>query len=485
MLSFDISDKKIRVVKGELSGGKIKIVDTITIDIPQGIIINGFIQELTKLVSIISERLRDKRFFDKEAVVCLSSSQVVFREINVPKAKGAQLSSMVQNRVKSDMGINDDYNISFTVVGEAKEGNSVVNKVLAIACPNEIVLGIKRLFNMLSLPIKSVSVSCNCISRIVLSDNRNKDRMPLLVIQIEDDFLNLNLYEKNQLVFSKVVSIEKDDYNSEDYIYEALNENVFRMIQFNRARDGEGIRDIVFYGDVSDYIKLTRSIEQQDVRTHILAVPNQVSGYEKFEFTDFANAIGAMFKNKKETEKTNLLELDYKYEKEKVTGEFYKTLISVFVLCVAIVVAGFIVLGTYEKSQDKELNRINSDIEANQSELLETKQKENQLAQIKGYVDGVIQANNALTSNKILNSDIFNTIRNCMGNTGKILGTDYSSGVLTLTISATSKEAPANIVEKLTKTERFENIGYEGFKIISSNNVEFVIAIVLKAGDVE
>ena len=87
MLSFDFSDKQIRVVKGDLVGGKIRIAGAMVIDVPNGVIINGFIQELSKLVTIVSERLRDNRFYDKEAVISLSSKPDSFRELKVPKAK--------------------------------------------------------------------------------------------------------------------------------------------------------------------------------------------------------------------------------------------------------------------------------------------------------------------------------------------------------------------------------------------------------------
>ena len=87
MLSFDFSDKQIRVVKGELVGGKIKIAGAMVIDLPSGVIINGFIQELSKLVSIVNEQLIHNKFTDKEAVISLSSSQIVFRELKVPKEK--------------------------------------------------------------------------------------------------------------------------------------------------------------------------------------------------------------------------------------------------------------------------------------------------------------------------------------------------------------------------------------------------------------
>lgn len=485
MLSFDFSDKQIRVVKGELVGGKIKIAGAMVIDLPSGVIINGFIQELSKLVSIVNEQLIHNKFTDKEAVISLSSSQIVFRELKVPKAKGNQLFAMVKNQMQSDMGVSDDYNITYTVVGEAKEDNMVVNKILAAACPNDMIIGIKRMFNMLSLPLKSISINCNCISRIVLADPRNKDKMPLLAVQIDDNFLNLNLYENNQLAFSRVVPIDKEDYGGiEDYVYQALNENVFRMIQFNKARGGIGIKDVIFYGNVSDYIKLTRSIEQQDVKTNILAVPNQIVGYEKFEFAAYANAIGAMLKGKKDTEKTNLLEVDSAKGREQVTNGFYKTLIAAFVITAAMGVAGYFGLDYYNNSIKDQTQTIQDEIESpkNKKSLKELASADVYFNKLKTYYGGVDIANQTLASNKVLTQDVFDEIIKQLNGKAKIGEIVYKPGELHIKFIASDKNYPATMVENLHKCGKFAQVLYYGIDPgrPTDKEWEFEVTICLK-----
>ena len=495
MLSFDISDKKIQVVKGELAGGKIKIAGAMTIDIPEGVIINGFVQELSKLVAIVSERLRENRFTDKEAVVTLSSSQVVFRELKTPKAKGNSLYSMIKSQIHNEMGISDEYNITYTIVGEEKENNTSVYKILAAACPNEIVIGITRLFNMLSIPIRNISINCNSISRIVLADPKSKDKMPLLTVQIDENFLNLNLYENNQLAFSRVVPISKEDYGIDDYIYQALNENVFRMIQFNRARgSSRGIKDVIFYGDVSDYIKLTRAIEQQDVKTHILAVPSSISGYERFEFALFANAIGAMLKGKKETERTNLLEIESTKARDQATGGFYKSLIATFVLC-GLLVGG---VTTFFKMQDSNVTKEKDEIvEYNESKevankLAELSKQESMLATVKNYVEGLESATAALQSNKILDQQLMNDIRATMkdGETslGKIVEATYEQGKILIKIESEDKDYPAMIAKNIDDSDKFYAVVYNGLARTEEGTevkYETEMTIVLKEGSAE
>lgn len=496
MLSFDISDKKIRIVKGDASSGKIKIAGAMSIDVPDGVIINGFIQELSKAVTVISERLRDNRFTDKEAVVTLSSSQIVFREFNIPKGKGNALYSMIKSQIQNDMGLSENYNITYTIVGETKENNASVYKILAAACPNDIVLGITRLFNMLSLPIRSIAINCNSISRIVLSDPRNSQRMPLLAIQVDSNFLNLNLYENNHLAFSRVVPISKEDYNSDDYVYQALNENVFRMIQFNRARGSSvGIKDVIFYGDVSDYIKLTRSIEQQDVKTHILSVPQTITGYERFEFALYANAIGAMMKGKKELERTNLLEIESTVSKEKVSGGILKSIISTFLVS-AIIAGG--VFGYFKWQEIDNKNKRDDIIAENESpkvkkQLQTLADDEAKLASTQSFVYRLIGSSKALASNKVVNKAIMDELRGCMkegqpDELGHIKEFSYKGGLITMKIECPNKDFPVKIVEDINTKENYYAYGYSGINRKESEGkvtFETTISVQLKEGTIE
>lgn len=61
MLSFDITDKTIRIVKGVESGGKIKISDAVTIDIEDNSIENGTISDVPALANKIGEVLKAKK----------------------------------------------------------------------------------------------------------------------------------------------------------------------------------------------------------------------------------------------------------------------------------------------------------------------------------------------------------------------------------------------------------------------------------------
>lgn len=487
MLSFDITDRQLKIVKGAHSGGKIRISHSCILDVPEGYITNGNIDNVQGLATLINDTLRDKKMGDKEAVVSLSSNQIVFKELNIPKAKSEQFLTMVQNQMQHSMGIADNYSISYSIVGEVEEEKSNALKVLATACPFSLVDSYRKLFNMLSIQLRAVNVSCNCITRIVLSDHKNKDRMPLLVVQIDDKFLSLNLYEKGQLAFSRFITIDKEDYDGEDYLMEALNENVFRMIQFNKSRGGKGISDVIFYGDVRDYIRLTNNLDQMEIKTHILEVPNQITGFENFEFTLFANAIGAMFKRQKETERINLLEVDSSTGRQGGASAFVKTLAILFAINVIVLAAIVFAISAQNTKIIEDTQEIQTYID---SPAVNEKQRkivlqEAMLGKIKLYNIGALNANNALATKAPLIREVFDAIDKCaVGNADVIDSLIYSTGMINITVSTIDQNFPANFVEKLVNLDYFANVEYAGYSGYD-NAIVYSLVLNLKAGVIE
>jgi len=312
MLSFDITDRNIRIIKGAESGNKIKISSAATLDLEDGLIANGHVKDVPRLATLVNGVLKKSKMFDKEAIVSISSNLTIFKELRVPAAKEAEFAKKVKSEMQAALNIDDSYSISYIVVGDDGEKNEAgesLQKVLATACPYEIVECYRKVFQMLGISLKSVMIGCNCITKVLLADTRVRSKMPLLAVQIDPNFISLNLYEKNQLTFSRFASIDPADYgNSADYVFEAVNENIFRMIQFFKSRSrGETLENIIFYGDTREYVRLTNELEKMDLKANLISVPPQIHGYENLEFSLYANAIGAMFKRNPTTEKVNLL----------------------------------------------------------------------------------------------------------------------------------------------------------------------------------
>lgn len=490
MLSFDISDRQINIVKGENSSNKIKIAKSFALQIPDDMIINGEVVNPSGMAELLMSTLRNEQMNDKEAIVTFSSNSIVFKELVVPKAKGNEFLSMVQNHMSQEMGITDEYSISYTVVGDAGEENPGSVKVLATACPSSVVDGFRKLFNLMNINLRSVNIGCNSIARIVLADKSNLDKMPLLVCQLDDNFLGLTLFENGQMAFARYVPLSPEDYDSEDYVLEALNENIFRMEQFNKARGGPGLSHVILYGVIEDYIKIVDALDNLDIKASVLGVPAQITGFENFEFTIFANAIGALYKRDKKTERINLLEVD------SFTGKGDSGLSSMLTTAGVFVAASAIIIGAATAFIHLRETSINHDIKEKDEEIAKCNAKIAENAKLqtrldiindyKKYID-VAQKN--IESLPRVDKEKFDDIDKIIKDKGQKYGGfefDLEQGTATVTdVYISGKEDIKDLVDEIQKLKYVERVKFPGYETDDESKKLKISNLEIKFAEVE
>ncbi len=470
MLSFDITDRHVRIIRGTEAHGKIKVSDASTIDVGEGLIVNGHIKDIPKMATIINDELKAKKMADKEAVISISSNLIIFKELHIPKAKGTQLLTMVQNQMQHQMGIAEDYSISYTIAGEVEEEGVQAMKVLATACPFEVVDCFRKVFSMLGISLRSVVVACNSITRIILGDSKSKAKMPMLLVQIDPNFVSLNLYENNQLTFSRFASIDPEDYdNHDDYIYEAVNENIFRMFQFQKSRNGDNpIQNVVFYGDTTEYIRLTNALEQMDVSTGLLGVPSNVGGYENFEFQAYANAIGAMLRSNKDTERINLIEVDAASGRTSAGAKFAAAVFGSIAVSAAVVGAVWLYANITENGYVNDTAEIQAYLDspevAAQVAAVDTAQsKLDKVTLVKEYID---TASTNYASLPVFNTEVIGNIEeNFDGTSAEWTQISYGGGKFTVNCQADNNDEPSQVVANFFEQDIFDNVTYNGFAL--------------------
>ena len=365
MLSIDITDRQIKLVIGTHSGNKIRVQDADTRELTLGMVSNGYITDVPMVAAELNDIIKTKGIKEKDAIVSITSSSIVYKELLLPKPKSLKNTIAIEAMIQSNMGVNNEYNISYTIAGEVEdeEKNKMI-KVIASACPQRLVDGYVRLFSHIGLALRAVNISNNSVTRLIVNTPKMADRMPMLLIQIDKNFLNMNLYEDNQIVFSRFFNIDPADYdNAPDYVTRAVYDNLFRMIQFIKSRKGaKPLKEIMFYGDIQNFIELSNAISSFNVPAYVLATPSTVITMTEIDFTKYANAIGAIYRRNKDLEHINLLEATSAKESKGMSG-YLIALAGCCVGAAALVLGVGAVFDIYNSSIQKEISSIQAQID--------------------------------------------------------------------------------------------------------------------------
>lgn len=514
MLSIDITDRQIKLVRGTSQGSKIKIDEVDFREIEKGLVSNGYIADVPLVAAEIIDIINTRAIKEKDTIVSISSSSILYKELMLPKPKKISNTAAIEAMIGSNMGISNDYNISYTIVGETVDENkNPLIKVLATACPQRLVDGYVKLFTHMGLSLKAVNISNNAISRLIQNTPKMSGYMPLLLVQIDKEFLNINLYEDNVLSFSRYFKIDPADYsNAEDYVNQAIYDNLFRMFQFFQSRkDMKPIKEMMFYGEIGDFIALTNTVSGFNVSCHILSAPTTIASRADFEFTVYANAIGALYKVNKELEHINLLDTTAAKE-SKGLNTFFIGLGAAALISVVSVIGANVVVDIINNNIKGEIKQVQAQINDTelQTRLTTLQQKEGVLANFQSYKSSIANAEIMYNYMPKGTTDVYKMLRepftakqdgiesvtkddirkklNGMKLTDKVSINGYT---VTASFSCTDQSQPSQYVRALIDQGYFENINYTGYSVEKATgenadkkeSITFKLTMLLKAGN--
>lgn len=510
MLSIDITDRQIKLVRGTSQGSKIKIDEVDFREIEKGLVSNGYIADVPLVAAEIIDMINTRAIKEKDTIVSISSSSILYKELMLPKPRKLSNTAAIEAMIGSNMGISGDYNISYTIVGETVDENkNPLIKVLATACPQRLVDGYVKLFTHMGLSLKAVNISNNAISRLIQNTPKMSAYMPLLLVQIDKEFLNINLYEDNVLSFSRYFKIDPTDYNNaEDYVNQAIYDNLFRMFQFFQSRkDMKPIKEMMFYGEIDDFIALTNTVSGFNVSCHILSAPTTIASRADFEFTVYANAIGALYKVNKELEHINLLDTTAAKE-SKGLNTFFIGLGAAALISVLAVVGANVVVDVINNSIKGEITKVQAQINDTelQARLTTLQQKEGVLENFQSYKNSIANAElmynympkgtttvykmlkEPFTANQNgIESVTSDAVRKNLNGMKLVDSVSISGYSVSATFSCTNQAQPSQYVRALIAQGYFENITYNGYAVEvgedKKETITFGLTMLLKAGN--
>ncbi|MDR1629275.1 MAG: pilus assembly protein PilM [Oscillospiraceae bacterium] len=164
MISIDVGSKKVCVAEGRFRGDAVTISAFDEIGYESDVVENGTITDRAALSFLINEIIKKNHMKSKSAVVTISSSEAIIRELKLPDVKLPQIKLLVNNEMSRIVRDDHGFLVDFIVTG--KTGDNML-AVTASAIPKALVESYYTLLKEMKLTPYALSVPEDAISRLI------------------------------------------------------------------------------------------------------------------------------------------------------------------------------------------------------------------------------------------------------------------------------------------------------------------------------
>ena len=180
MLSIDITDRQIKLVRGVHSGSKIRVQDADMRELTLGMVSNGYITDVPMVAAELNDIIKTKGITEKDAIVSITSSSIVYKEMLLPKPKSLKNTAAIEAMIQANMGVSKEFNISFTIAGETEdeEKNKLYDEIIHLQKNQNI--GINEIENCMQFWDKlTVDDKISVVDCLIVSISASKEAIEI------------------------------------------------------------------------------------------------------------------------------------------------------------------------------------------------------------------------------------------------------------------------------------------------------------------
>lgn len=343
LVSLDIGSKDIKIVEGQVKGGKIKIYNMSKISSPENIIQDGELYNEEPILLKLKDEMKSSKVKSKNIAMVSSSSTIISRELIVPYVENyEELRTLVNYEIQQFLCINlNNYVVQFMKLDEVIIDDVRKQKLFAIIYPKNIIDAYRNLANDLLLNPYSLDIANNSIRKLSnIAEIYNADLIEkeesVLYLDLGHKNINLSIVNDNKLEFIRVMptgGIEIDKFiadtkkisiseaeeikknevevgnhrkvneinNGVVEILEQWLDDLNRIIQFyTNKSNGKKINHIYLYGGTSRLRGIDECIASKtQIDTTKIITANNIEFDKKIDTTtieEYVNAIGALIR---------------------------------------------------------------------------------------------------------------------------------------------------------------------------------------------
>ena len=209
-LTLDIGSSELKIMVADYKHGKIIIKHVMSEELPDNAVLDGKIIEEGYIVDSIKKMMNMNKIKVSGVVITMNSSEVIQREIVVPKVSDSELQGLVAYEIEKHLPIDSSsYVVQYNQIEEFKNESGVVStRINVCAMPKAMAKKQLGLISKLKLKPIALDIHQNSIAKLIQIDVQNNTSMSRgsnVVVDMGHKHFNIMLFNGGKLLFSRLI----------------------------------------------------------------------------------------------------------------------------------------------------------------------------------------------------------------------------------------------------------------------------------------
>jgi type IV pilus assembly protein PilM len=314
----------------------------------------------------LKRALTTKNFKSKKVVLCLSTNDIIAKDMKIPKVGPKDLDSIISMEIEDIISLDrDDYVFSYEVLKEIEEdGNKMLN-ILVAASEKDKVNEIINVIEKCKLQVESIDVLPNSYIKVL----RQIDYKDIMIVNAGPYGTMISIYKEDSLFIYDYVPIRIDD--NFDYMKSlALVDEVKGLINYYSSRNfGKVVDSIVLLGEGANNPDIKKVFEYSFQSEVVFGIDKLYDIKEDiqnvFNISDvnlFVENLGIMLRglDKKTYTELNIVPDEIKLKQGRKEAATKALALAPIVL--ALMLSPYIIFGLLNKSNTQKLEDLKDEI---------------------------------------------------------------------------------------------------------------------------
>lgn len=210
-ISIDVGSKAVKVVEGRYKGNKIQIKRLSMGSLSEKASFDGKILRKADVQGCIQNAIREQKMTSKEAVCTVDSTEVIQRELVIPKVNETEILGLVSYEISQYLPIDtSSYALQYKNLGDVFNEQGQQMKIMMCGIPKNIPSDYMDIVMNLNMKPAAMDVNTNVLEKLLELETLNNPKYAgknIAFIDMGHSMLNIMFFHSGVYTFNRLIEV--------------------------------------------------------------------------------------------------------------------------------------------------------------------------------------------------------------------------------------------------------------------------------------